>query len=441
MKTRAVWITLALVGLLARLPQFLPAAGAPGGQNPFAGLEEAAKEKAAEEGITTLLNNQLPLDLNAKNIYPTVQTLPGGPFQPTPLKLTADDVDTPLQPGDYAVSTLAFCSEYSVHRPGAGVAYVIGPISGKAADAISNLLWRGTIQYNIAPTTLQAVSWSIQSGLTYTEMPKSYQAVVDQVIPDFKNEIASDFMTNVEGSYNNYAKTLKMPSLDQIFAKSGKPGELALSAERQRAALTRQNTNDQIKEQTLFQGQETGVYAPVKEDVGPWTEKIPGVGYMKLQIVGGNMASNNVMLIRVMPSAVANLKGAADFHLAAFRSSGRQYPTPRQLATLKNFLFGTIGYSEGEGAQALAQVPIVSAGRPSAQGPAPGAPQGPTAVGKVSAVSGTVIVTRNGVMTALKAGDQVFAGDVIQTGAGSSVSIQLNNGVPLNLGANSSITI
>lgn len=34
-----------------------------------------------------------------------------------------------------------------------------------------------------------------------------------------------------------------------------------------------------------------------------------------------------------------------------------------------------------------------------------------------------------------------FSPDVIQKGAGSAVRIQLNSGVPLNLGANSSVTI
>ena len=102
-------------------------------------------------------------------------------------------------------------------------------------------------------------------------MPKSYQAIVDQVIPDYKTEISSDFFANLETTYNNAAKTAKLPPLDTILAKMGKPGELALSAERQRSILHAQNTNDQLREQTLFQGQQSGLYTPVKArpDRGP----------------------------------------------------------------------------------------------------------------------------------------------------------------------------
>ena len=193
-------------------------------QNPLVALENAAKEKAAEAAIETLLNNQLPLTLNAKDVYPTVNQPPGGPFSPTPLQLTADQLDQPLAPGDYTINTLDFCSEYSVHEPGAGVAYVLGPYEGKAAGAIGALIWRGTVQYHINPNSLQAVSWTIQSGLTYSQMPKPYQAIVDQVIPDFKSEIASDFIVNLETTYNGAAKTAQPSAPRHNARKNGSAG-------------------------------------------------------------------------------------------------------------------------------------------------------------------------------------------------------------------------
>ena len=188
---------------------------------------------------------------------PPSRIFPAAPSARTPLKLTADQLDQPLAPGDYTINTLDFCSEYSVHAPGYGVAYVLGPYEGKAAGAIGALIWRGTVQYHVNPNSLQAVSWAIQSGLTYSQMPKSYQAIVDQVIPDHKSEIASDFFVNLETTYNNAARSAKLPPLDAMLAKMGAPGELALSAERQRAILLRQGTNDQIRDQTLFQGQQS----------------------------------------------------------------------------------------------------------------------------------------------------------------------------------------
>ena len=84
-------------------------------------------------------------------MYPTVNQLPGGPFSPTPLQLTADQLNQPLAPGDYTINTLDFCSEYSVHEPGAGVAYVLGPYEGKAAGAIGALIWGYMYAPNLSP--------------------------------------------------------------------------------------------------------------------------------------------------------------------------------------------------------------------------------------------------------------------------------------------------
>jgi hypothetical protein len=61
---------------------------------------DALKQQAADLALRNLLNNELPLRLDATTVYPTVAVLPGGPFQPRPLSLSAADVDRPLPPGD-----------------------------------------------------------------------------------------------------------------------------------------------------------------------------------------------------------------------------------------------------------------------------------------------------------------------------------------------------
>src|SRR5579864_2319466 len=182
-------------------------------QNPFGGIEDALKKEAAEKALGSLLDAQLPLKLDAKTAYPAVINLPGGPFQPKALQLTAADMDTPLAPGDYSLPVMAFCTEYSVHRPGRGIAYEIAPMQGKAAPAISALLWRGTIQFHRAPQELQAVAWAIQSGLRYAQMPRSYQTVVNLVIPDYINEFSGDFVQSAEDTYATLAKGAHLPAL------------------------------------------------------------------------------------------------------------------------------------------------------------------------------------------------------------------------------------
>ncbi len=425
----------AIVVLQAGLAAFLPSCVA---QNPLAALENAAKEKAAEAALTKVLNDNLPLTLDAKDVYPTVTTLPGGPFSPTPLRLTADQLDQPLPPGDYTINTLDFCSQYSVHQPGAGVAYVLGPYEGKAAGAIGALIWRGTEQYGVNPNSLQAVSWAIQSGLTYDQMPKSYLAIVDQVIPDFKGEISGDFVANLENTYNSLAKAASLPPLDTILAKLGAPGQLALDAERQRQILTAQNTNDELKQQTLFQGQESGVYSPVKAENGPWTERVVGQVYMKLLIAGGNMATNNIMQIRVMPSPITNARNMSNGpHLVRASYGGGQTETPPASSgtSVTSLMEGMLGYSQGRGAQALGQVPVV------AQGPPASPPV--KKIGTVRSVSGTVNVIRAGTTTSvpLKPGDEIGMGDTVQTQSGGRADLLFADNTELTLGDNTKIAI
>jgi hypothetical protein len=431
MNTRPIRALLSLlVLLLAASALRLPA------QNPFTSLEDAAKEKLAEQAIESLLNNQLPLTLNANDVYPTVTTLPGGPFTPQPLQITADQLDQPLAPGDYTINTLDFCSEYSVHEPGAGVAYVLGPYEGKAAGAIGALIWRGTVEYRINPNSLQAVSWTIQSGLTYSQMPKTYQAIVDQVIPDFKSEIASDFFVNLETTYNNSARTAKLPPLDTMLAKMGTPGQLALSAERQRAILTSQNTSDQLREQTLFQGQQSGLYTPVKAETGPWTERVKGQVYMKQLIAGGNMATDNVMQIRVMPPPTVNASIAPGIAPRFIRTSyGEPQTAPSgegSGTSLTALMEGMLGYSQGRSAQALGQVPVVSQSAPPS-----------TPAGQVKEIQGNVSVIRAGATTPvpLQLGDTINQNDTIETGADARAFIQFNDNTQITLGESTRLKI
>jgi hypothetical protein len=428
MRTKLALISITLM-LLLMPAHFILAAR----QNPLTGLEDKLKQDAAEKTLGSLLNDQLPLKLDANTIYPTVNALPGGPFQPKALQLTAADTEAPLPPGDYEFPVEAFCTEYSIHRPGNGIAYEMAPMQGKAAPAIAALLWRGTVENHRNPQELQAVAWAIQSGLRYAQMPQSYQTVINVLIPEYINEFSGDFVQSAEDTYTTLAKTAKLPPLDQLLAGMGKPGELMLSAERQRAALTQQNTTDQLRTQTLFAGQDTGVAAPLKATAGPWTERIPGVAYMRYTIVGGNLATNNTMEIRIMPQAGATATATqeprlvnAGYRSASHRNGARQSTyAPTSLIAL---IIGAIGYPVGTGAQDLVPVPVVSTP--------------PLGVGKLVEVEGNVqICDPNNVCKTMAAGDTVNMGDTITTGAQSKAYILFADNTEFTLGENTKLKV
>src|ERR1700741_2363058 len=108
-------------------------------------------------------------------------------------------------------------------------------------------------------------------------MPKPYQAIIDSVIPEYKGPLNGNFLQQLQETYQAAAKTTKLPPLEQILGGLGRAGQLALSAMHQQQVLLRQDTTDQLREQTLFRGKESGVYRPVKAEEGPWTVRIPNV--------------------------------------------------------------------------------------------------------------------------------------------------------------------
>lgn len=63
------------------------------------------------------------------------------------------------------------------------------------------------------------------------------------------------------------------------------------------------------------------------------------------------------------------------------------------------------------------------------------------AVGNLAKISGTAVVTRNGVPVELKQGDKLLKGDVVQTGADTTIGISFIDGTALGLASNARIVL
>ncbi len=277
------------------------------------------------------LGNTLPLNLDATRTYPAVENaqLTGGPFEGKPLTPTARNLHAALTPGDYVVPVIAYCTQYSVHRPGQGTAYKLAPVEGTEAAAISTLLWRGTLAGK-SPQELQAANWAIQSGIPYDSMPKPYQVLIDQLIPDYRSGLRGNMLDVMQSTYKEittdprkalqtyikekYNKTVPVmllpkiavpaPPLEAVLGKMGASGLLLLDAKKQSNILLTDYTTRERGEQVLFEGQGEQL-PPEPAGEGPWTVRIPGQAYMRFIIKGGNMRDDNMMQIRVLPAAAS----------------------------------------------------------------------------------------------------------------------------------------
>lgn len=330
--------------------------------------------------IGSTLSKELPLKLDAGAAWPTVDVLPGGPFIGKPFHVTASTLQQPLAPGDYLIPVTAYCTQYSVHRPGGGVAYKLAPIQGHAANALSALVLRGAMKA-VPYSELQAVQWSIQGGITYAQMPSSYQRTVDALIPEYKSELNEDFVQKVQDTYSRVAgANAAIPPLETLLAKMGTPGELLLSAKRQREVILGSYKNDQIRNQRLFDGQ-ANVARAVPAESGPWTVVIPGVAYERFKVIEG-WQGRNVLEVRVVSQTrqrtshrrygvVAFQARASDVSLlqlfgAALANSAKRAvnDVSETVDIATSVVGGVIGYSIGEPTQALIAVPTIEAPGP-----------------------------------------------------------------------------
>ncbi|MDP3070797.1 MAG: FecR domain-containing protein [Opitutaceae bacterium] len=434
---RGAWL---LAAVACAMPLAAHAANAKAGAASATDVITSLKQKALQEAVSTLLDHQLPLKLDASSLYPAVNTLPGaGPFNPMRFKVTADNWDQPLPPGDYVVRAVAFCSEYSVHRGGAGAAYQVGPVQGKAADAISTLLWRGTVVKRRTPHDLQKVSWAIQAGLSYAKMGASYRAIIDEVIPEFRGRLGADFVENLQDLYAARAKDLGLPTLHTVLAQMGKAGELVLAANRQREALLRKNTTEERRDQILFAGQEHRI-APMRAAQGPWSVIIPGVAYVRYRVVGGNMKANNEIQIRILPQTPTKVGAVVPMPRGVFgalapessrRVAAAAAPKPRG-PTLYELTKEGIGYAVSRASQILYFAPA----------PAPGGPnKNADAIGRITNLQGTVNLTRNGETRPLTKDDMIQADDTISTGGDGKTQVEFSDQSTLGLGPNTTLPI
>ena len=326
-----------------KLPSFL--GGGQAGQRIDAG-------SIAGLALSKVLDTELPLRLDATSIYPTVASPPGGPFAPQGgLVVTAETLAMPIAPGDYEIPVFAFSMDSSVPKPGRGTAYQFGPMQGKAAEAISTLLWRSRFT-GTNPMVVLAVVQTIQSGVTYARMSAGFQKTVDQLIPEMKSALTGNYIETLEHTYAKIGRFYPLPPLAALLVQLGPQGKMALTAMRQQSAMQHQQLDDERRAQILVSGQESGVYAPVQPEVGPWTERVPGRAYMRLKIVGGAMEVNTLQL-RVLPDSAAPQSRDAPPTLMSLLGATL---TPQGATTVA----GIVAYSMFQPAQPLSIYPVLA---------------------------------------------------------------------------------
>lgn len=138
-----------------------------------------------------------------RSSYQLITKLPGVPYDlknVTRGELSFDANGNFLMPaGDYAIPVITYCMKQSGASP-SGHIYSLSKLEGTRALMIRELNLRGPSRYRTED--IQIVSWSLQTGLSYDEMTKFSQKIIDDVIPQFKNQLKDSFLSTLEKKWN-----------------------------------------------------------------------------------------------------------------------------------------------------------------------------------------------------------------------------------------------
>jgi hypothetical protein len=331
-----------------------------------AGLKELENEVIRQLGQAIEVG--APLRLDQRTAFPPT-TVPIDDFQPKKLEFTAETMNQPLEPGDYSIDVIGYCTKWSLHYPGRGLPYNLAYLQGRAAPAVSALLWRGTLK-GIHPRRTNAMAWRIQGGVPISQWRPEEREFVHQLIPEYESDLEGDFLQQTRLVYDHAAKLGKLPKYEAMLGRLGPVGESVLELQRARRILANKTLSAERMPDLLYGRPRDGLprtlEAGPNEPPSPWAKILPGV-FARVTIIRGNMG-HNLLDLRItpqgrMPATLQQSHSRSGFAVVPaavtiYEETEQQNPSIHySLYEWFRYLSLLIAYPEGRPAQALILVP------------------------------------------------------------------------------------
>ncbi|MBE9234302.1 hypothetical protein IQ231_22295 [Cuspidothrix issatschenkoi LEGE 03284] len=149
-------------------------------------LEEGANSLIKDQ-LRSFLKDEIPITGTEHKLYPTTSQVPGGQFTPQTLYLNAVNSSQVIPPGDYEIPVHYYCTKvYTLN--GAGNRYRLARLNGRLSNVLSTLYQRASLN-KVPIQDIQVLSWSIQSGVSYDNLSSSSKQLVNQLIPDYRQQL------------------------------------------------------------------------------------------------------------------------------------------------------------------------------------------------------------------------------------------------------------
>ena len=108
------------------------------------------------------------------------------------------------------------------------------------SNVLSTLYQRASLN-KVPIQDVQVLSWSIQSGVSYDNLSSSSKQLVNQLIPDYRQQLEGSFTDKAIKYWNSLSRATSLPSLDATLNQLGDVGTFTRSLFRAREEII--NTN------------------------------------------------------------------------------------------------------------------------------------------------------------------------------------------------------
>lgn len=201
--------------------------------------------QAASKQLAPYFMQKEPVIRDWNAIYPTVDALPNGAaFSPTTNQAVQAALEkgvigqlrgsktglVMLKPGDYAIPVRVFCTD--IHRHARSPEqYLLGPLRGTRAQVLTSM-YASAANSTVDFGTLQPLSWSLQAGMKYEELPASQQRTFDLLLPGWQSQIAESFTELLQTRWSEISNTIPgVPSFNDALGQMGPMGQTIQDAE------------------------------------------------------------------------------------------------------------------------------------------------------------------------------------------------------------------
>jgi hypothetical protein len=311
-------------------------------------IEEGANALIKDQ-LRSFLSNEIPITGSEHQLYETTSQLPGDQFSPQILYLSALNASQVISPGDYEIPVHFYCTKvYTLN--GAGNRYRLARLSGRLSDALSTLYQRASVN-NVPIQEVQVLSWSIQSGVSYDNLSSSSKQLVNQLIPEYRQELDGSFIDKTIKYWNDVSRLTSLPSLDSTLNSLGDTGTFVRSLFRARDEILRTNFSYHSLANAFVIPQDVNL--PGGMETTPWS-KINDQVYLRF-IAPRGATKDGIVQVRIMSDKYTETNKN---YLTAQTTIPRPVPrsqNPRAIIfqTLLEMIVKSIGIPEESGHQAI----------------------------------------------------------------------------------------